>query len=160
MVKKEITITYQSVENDSELQPPQLQLLQAARSKAKQAYNPYSNFFVGSALLTNTGNVYQGFNIENAAYPVCICAERTALSAAIVAEPTAIITSIAVSTYKQDGANNKPASPCGVCRQFMAEIEFKQQQPMQVILGGQQGPIYIFSCVADFLPLGFNPTDL
>ena len=93
-------------------------LLQAARAAMKQAYAPYSHFKVGAALLTVSGDIFSGCNVENASYGLTNCAERTAIFTA-VAElgPKMIIEAIAV-------VNNQrlPCSPCGACRQVIFEF--------------------------------------
>ena len=89
-------------------------LIEAARDVRKLAYVPYSNYPVGAALLTSTGKLYTGVNIENAAFPVTICAERTAIFKA-VSEGERKFTAMAVVT-------NNGGSPCGSCRQVLAEF--------------------------------------
>ena len=90
-------------------------LISIAIENKKNSYSPYSSFRVSSVVLTKKGNIYKGVNIENAAYSVTLCAERSALSSAISAGDreidTIVITGDSTMTY-----------PCGVCRQFMAEF--------------------------------------
>ncbi|CAA9364133.1 MAG: Cytidine deaminase, partial [uncultured Chloroflexia bacterium] len=86
-------------------------LLEAAREVRERAYAPYSNFFVGAAVLCSSGKVYAGCNVENAAYPVGICAERSALSAAIAAGERDVVRLVVVAD------SPRPVSPCGMCRQ-------------------------------------------
>jgi len=93
-------------------------LLQAARAAMKQAYAPYSHFKVGAALLTSSGEVFSGCNVENASYGLTNCAERTAIFTAVAKlGPKMIIEAIAV-------VNNQrlPCSPCGACRQVIYEF--------------------------------------
>ena len=93
-------------------------LVGAASDARRNAYVPYSNFRVGVALLTKSGKVYTGCNIENVAYSPTICAERVALGTAIAAgEQPGDFEAIAVVTD-----NPYPSSPCGVCRQVMSEL--------------------------------------
>lgn len=89
-------------------------LLQRAQTAAKSAYNPYSKFSVGCALLTKTGNIYTGCNIENASYSVTICAERVAASQAVLAQDMQWEAIVVVSPER--------VSLCGVCRQFLHEF--------------------------------------
>lgn len=96
--------------------PDYVALMATAREARLQAYAPYSNFPVGAAVLTASGNVYRGCNIENAAYSPCICAERVALFSAYAAGERDIA-AIAVVTETAG-----PASPCGPCRQVIAEL--------------------------------------
>ncbi|MEI7035987.1 cytidine deaminase [Fulvimonas yonginensis] len=109
-------------------------LLQLARKAREQAYAPYSNFRVGAALLTRDGRRFTGCNVENAAYGLCNCAERTALFAAVAAgcRPGDFAT-LAV-TADTPG----PVSPCGACRQVMAEL---CDEDMPVLLGNLAGAV-------------------
>jgi cytidine deaminase len=160
-MSNKIIIEFANYASSNELAIPFKLLLEAARQAAHQAYNPYSKFYVGCAVATNTGKIYTGFNIENAAYSTTICAERTTLSSTITKEPQAIITAIAISTFKQDNKNDKPAFPCGTCRQFIAEIEDRNQKlPIPIILGGQIGEVLIFNSIKDLLPFSFTKSNL
>ena len=105
-----------------------------AEKAREKSYSPYSNITVGAALLTKSGKVYLGANIENAAYSPSVCAERVALFSAI-ADGERDFSAIAIAGGKRDEASRKCFSPCGVCRQVMAEFcapDFK------VILGGDE----------------------
>lgn len=104
-------------------------LLGMARTARGRAYVPYSRFPVGAALLCGSGKVYPGCNIENAAYSVCLCAERTALSAAIAAGEQEFVGMVVVA----DTA--RPVSPCGMCRQAL--VEFAPDMP--VLLANMHG---------------------
>jgi cytidine deaminase len=90
------------------------ELYRHARAVRQQAYAPYSEFYVGAALLTASGNVYVGCNIENAAYSPCLCAERAAVATAVAAGERQY-TAIAITA-------SKLSSPCGVCRQVLHEF--------------------------------------
>jgi cytidine deaminase len=105
-------------------------LLDAAWQAREHAHAPYSQFQVGAALLTTAGTVFGGCNVENAAYPVCLCAERGALSAAVAAglQPGGLVAAVVVT----DVAALTP--PCGACRQAL--IEFAQELP--VLLANRQ----------------------
>ncbi len=101
------------------------ELLTAALGAAKRAYAPYSHFCVGAALLTKSGAVYTGCNIENASYPATLCAERTAMSAAVAAGERDFEAIAIVGGREEDiaeGRANEECPPCGICRQFMAEF--------------------------------------
>lgn len=122
-------------------------LLTQARLARVQAYAPYSNFHVGAALMTHDGRTFNGCNVENAAYGLCNCAERTALFSAMAAgcEPGQFA-ALAVVADTPD-----PVSPCGACRQVMSEL---CGPDMPVLLGNLQGPAR-HTTVAALLPDSF-----
>jgi cytidine deaminase len=103
-------------------------LMLAAREAREQAYAPYSKFLVGAALLTRDGRTFRGCNVENAAYGLCNCAERTALFSAMAAgcRPGDFVRMAVVADTPG------PVSPCGACRQVMAEL---CDETMPVLLG-------------------------
>lgn len=92
-------------------------LKEKAKAVADKAYAPYSNFKVGCAILTESGHVYTGCNVENASYGITICAERTAITSAVAAEGKVKLKQVVVFTPTE-----KPATPCGVCRQTIKEF--------------------------------------
>ena len=100
-----------------------MELINAALSAMKNAYAPYSGFFVGAALLANDGEVYTGCNVENASYGATCCAERTAVFRA-VSEGKRSYRGIAVVGGK-GGSVSSFCTPCGICRQVMAEFAKK-----------------------------------
>ncbi len=137
-------------------------LLDRAWSARKQAYVPYSGFAVGAALLTAEGKVYTGCNIENAAYPVTCCAERTALFKA-VSEGERSFSAIAVVGGRQDdhfdgdaGSFSDACPPCGMCRQALSE--FCGSKPLYVIM--QDGEDVVSCELNRLLPYGFNKNNL
>lgn len=93
------------------------QLRHKAKEVADRAHAPYSKFKVGCALLTKSGNIYVGCNVENASYGLTTCAERNAIASAVGAEGKIAIEQVVVYTE-----TTKPASPCGVCRQVIYEF--------------------------------------
>lgn len=113
-----------------------------------QAYAPYSNYNVGSALLTESGKVYSGSNVENAAYPDSICAERVAVFKA-VSEGERDFQAIAVVT--SDGG-----SPCGSCRQVLFEFSPRAL----VLIANEAGNVVQEASVTDLLPGAFGPGNL
>ena len=126
------------------LTQPDLVLLAFAREIQERAYAPYSNFRVGAAIYTAYGETFQGVNIENAAYPATICAERAALAAAVSAGYKDI-TAIAVV-----GDSEAPTVPCGTCRQALAEFN----PEMRVIMGGQRDDVMVMT-LDELLPEAF-----
>ncbi|MBZ0296680.1 MAG: cytidine deaminase [Anaerolineae bacterium] len=123
-------------------------LVASASAALLQAYAPYSNYRVGAALLTRDGSVYTGCNVENAAYPATICAERTALVKA-VSEGQRQFDAIAVVT-------SNGGFPCGLCRQMLYEFSPK----MRVIVAEPTGKIIQEAKLSDLLPHGFGPSYL
>lgn len=97
------------------------ELITSAENARAKAYAPYSAFTVGAALLCDDGSIYNGVNIENASYPVGICAERAAFSAA-VSDGKRNFSAIAIVGGHKDKEAEKPCFPCGICRQFMSEL--------------------------------------
>ena len=125
-------------------------LMAKAIEARKLAYVPYSNFQVGAALLTESGKVYLGGNIENAAYSLCNCAERTALFKAF-SEGDKTYAAIAVAADTPQAV-----SPCGACRQVMAEL---CPPDMPVILTNLKGDVWE-TTVSALLPGAFTKEDL
>lgn len=130
-----------------DLRPDDISLLDAARGARLLAYAPYSGFLVGAAVRANDGRVFPGCNVENAAYGLCNCAERTALFSAIAAGlRPGQLTEMAVI-----GDTAGPISPCGACRQVMFELGGPQLRVLLANLQGQQR----LTTAAALLPDGF-----
>lgn len=123
-------------------------LLERAAQARTWAYAPYSNYQVGAALLTESGKIYDGVNVESAAYPSSMCAERVAIFKA-VSEGEREFVAIAVSTANA-------GTPCGGCRQVM--VEFSTTMP--VLIGDADGKLVYEMSVIDLLPGAFTPEDL
>lgn len=131
------------------LTPDQEAELAARASQARQwAYAPYSNYRVGAALLTASGKIYDGVNVENAAYPSTICAERTAVVKA-VSEGERDFVAIAVSS-------SNGGSPCGACRQVLAEFGLDTA----VLLVDDDETITQRTTLRKLLPDAFGPNAL
>jgi cytidine deaminase len=124
-------------------------LLAAAEKAKEKAYAPYSQFKVGAALLTEEGRLFTGCNIENAAYSLTNCAERTAVFSAVAAGYRKF-TAIAISSDSDDFI-----SPCGACRQVLVEFSSK----VKVIMGNNKGE-FITRTAEELLPLYFNDGSL
>jgi len=133
-------------------------LAETARAAAGRAYAPYSKFQVGAALRLSDGTVVSGNNQENASFPAGICAERTALHAAMSERPQAVVEVIAVMVPAAVG--NRPVPPCGICRQALAEQEQRQGRPMRVLLATASGPVYELASANALLPLSFDASFL
>lgn len=131
------------------------QLIPLAIEAMGRAYTPYSGFRVGAALLASDGMVYQGCNIENAAYTPTNCAERTAFFKA-VSEGQRTFDAICIVGGK-DGVLTDYTAPCGVCRQVM--MEFCNPETFRVILAKSESDYRTF-LLKDLLPMGFGPDNL
>jgi cytidine deaminase len=123
-------------------------LIDLANEARRRAYAPYSNYQVGAALRTKSGRIYTGCNVENAAFPHCMCAERVAIFKA-VSEGEKEFEVIAVAT-----ANG--GSPCGGCRQVMAEFGLDTI----VLIANGEGKLVKETTVGGLLPGAFMPADL
>jgi len=123
------------------------ELVAQATQARKRAYAPYSGYTVGAALLTKSGQIYTGCNVENAVYPLCTCAERVAVVKAVSAGEREF-EAIAVST-ENGGA------PCGSCRQTLREFG----EGIVVLIADASGA-YHETTVAELLPDSFSPEDL
>jgi len=127
---------------------PEDRLVHLASEAQKKAYAPYSGFSVGAALLSKDGRIFTGCNVENASFGLSMCAERNAVAAAVAAGAREL-TAIAIVT---SGA--APASPCGACRQVLAE--FGDFAVIQAGAGGERQR----ASVAELLPQAFSRDDL
>jgi cytidine deaminase len=129
---------------------PDYAALAAAAMEARgRAYAPYSHFLVGAAALSASGRIFLGGNIENAAYPMTICAERVALFSAYAAGEREIV-AVAVVTPTDD-----VASPCGACRQVIFELAPRSEVLLLNLAGAQR-----LVTPQDLLPYGFGPAQL
>ena len=155
MTSKEIKISYQEYETLDQLEPKDKELAQAAIEATALAYAPYSKFNVGAAVMFEDGVIVKGANQENAAYPSGICAERTALFYASASRPDKAMAEIAIAAQQNGELVERPVTPCGACRQVMAEYQTKGGHPMEILLiGGKK--IWKFGKVDDVLPLIFD----
>ena len=140
----------------SELSAEEQQLVSNAKSAFKTAYAPYSGFLVGASVLLENGEVINGSNQENVAYPSGLCAERVALFYAGAKYPNIKVNTIAVSVLSKNFEVTDVISPCGACRQVMAEYEDKQDNPIKVILHSPTDKVLIANRVEDLLPFMFK----
>jgi cytidine deaminase len=124
------------------------ELIDRARAAMANSYAPYSNYAVGAALLTKSGKIFDGVNVENAAYPLSMCAERSAIFKA-VSDGEREIEAIVIAT-------DNGGSPCGGCRQVMAEFGLDAQ----VLTVDIDGNVILDTTVGGLLPEAFRPEDL
>ncbi len=135
-------------------------LMARAIAARKKAYAPYSNFYVGAALLLDNGKIITGSNQENASYPSGLCAERTAIFYAGAKYPKAKVLTMAISAASQNQPTNSPIPPCGACRQSIAEYEVKQQTPIEIYFMGKTGKVVKSQSLSNLLPLIFDKSML
>jgi cytidine deaminase len=127
------------------------ELLARARAMRQKAYAPYSRFLVGAAVLAG-GQVYDGANVENASYGLCVCAERNAVFAAVLAGQREIsVCAVATGT-------SPPGAPCGMCLQTLREFT-TNPAALRVLLTNDDGAVVPYT-LAQLLPHGFGPADL
>ena len=148
---------YESVE---ELDEEDRKLIHQARQSVMSAYAPYSRFNVGAAVLLENGKVMLGNNQENASYPIGLCAERVAVFAAAANYPGIKIKAIAITALSKQFLIDKPITPCGACRQAIAEYEHRYKNPIRLIMIGETGNVLIADSIKHFLPYQFNGDDL
>ena len=155
MTNKEIKISYMEYDSIEQMNPEDRELAQAAINATKHSYAPYSKFNVGAAVMLEDGEIITGSNQENAAYPSGLCAERTAMFCASANRPDKAMTKIAVAAGQDGKLCDSPATPCGACRQVMAQYQTKGGRNMEIILvGGKR--IWKFEKVDDILPFIFD----
>jgi cytidine deaminase len=158
--KIEIPFTVEEFDSTEELTAIHQQLLEEAGKAAKNAYAPYSNFNVGAALVLEDGTIITGNNQENAAYPSGLCAERVAVFAAGAQHPGKKIKTVAITAFSSELDVNSPIAPCGACRQVLAEYEKRYESPIEIVLKGETGKIFLIQSASSLLPLIFNRKSL
>ena len=155
-MKKELHFSYETLKSISELNEVDRILAENAFEAMDKAYAPYSKFNVGAALKLKTGDIIQGNNQENIAFPSGLCAERVALFYAGAKYPGVEIETLCIVAKGDLVSKSHILSPCGSCRQVMLESENRQKNPIRVILINQDGTILIVNSAKDFLPFGFG----
>ncbi len=129
-----------------------LELVNKAKEARKLSYSPYSNFAVGAAVLTKSGKVYLGANVENSAYPLCMCAERNAIYHAYMeGEKKEDLVALALIAD-----TDEPCSPCGACRQVISEL-LPRSTP--IIMANMKGDVRETN-IDELLPFAFSGDDL
>ena len=160
MIKHTLTVAYTEVSKQSQLEEEDSKLLKDAWEACDSAYAPYSQFHVGAAVRLGNDKVFKGNNQENAAYPSGICAERVAVFSAAATYPGVQIKTIAVVARTKAFNLANPVTPCGACRQVMAEYEMLSGKPIRIILQGNSEKIWIIDGIANLLPLMFHGGEL
>ena len=141
MKEQTLNIQYQVAQLD-ELSDIEQQLVKKAMEATNNSYANYSHFHVGAA------------NQENAAFPSGLCAERSAIFGAQSNYPKQAITTLAIAARNENGFLKSPISPCGACRQVILEMEDRYQQPVRILLYGENC-IYCLHSIKDLLPFSF-----
>lgn len=155
MRKFDVSAEITEYDSRAELSPQEQELVEKAHDAASHAYAPYSKFHVGAALLLENGIVVTGNNQENMAYPSGLCAERVAIFAASAQYPGVPVKSIAIVCRSGEFEVDRPLSPCGACRQVMAEYEMMHGKSIRVILTGEKGKVQAIDSIKQLLPLMF-----
>lgn len=157
---KKITIeTLITVLNHEELTQDEKSLIAKAREQVQKAYAPYSNFFVGAAVLLENDEIFTGSNQENSAYPSGLCAERVAMFYANAQCPNVAVKLLAITAFTNGDFLEEPITPCGSCRQVLLETENRFGKDITVILDGKN-LVYKLHKVAQLLPLSFGKESL
>jgi cytidine deaminase len=138
------------------------QLIEAARTAARNAYAPYSRFAVGAAVLLDDGSVVTGANFENASYGLSLCAETVALAAANAQGRLRDVVSIAVvgGMIGDEGPGDIAVLPCGRCRQVINEAAQAGKREILLYCAGPRGGAITTHKLSDLLPYAFGPADL
>lgn len=155
MTDREINIKYLEYGSIEEMNPEDRELAAEALKAMSGAYAPYSHFHVGAAVRMSNGQIVRGANQENAAFPSGLCAERTAMFSASARYPDKDMQSIAIAGGVMGRLAREPVTPCGACRQVMAQYQAKSGKPMSVIMMSAD-KIWKFDKVDDILPLIFD----
>lgn len=155
-MNKKLTIDYQEFEHWSALTEGEQELVQKAYAICEKAYAPYSNFKVGAVAVLEDGTEIAGNNQENIAYPSGLCAERVALFFAGANHPDKAVEKLVIVAKGDLVKPDDCISPCGSCRQVIAETEFRQKQSMRVMLVSESGRTFIFEKGTDLLVFAFG----
>lgn len=161
-MSKKISFSVEIEEFDSmdELSEKDRMLMATAVDSAGSAYAPYSNLYVGAAVLLENGEIVAGNNQENVAYPSGLCAERVALFTAGAHFPNIPVKAIAITAQSDSFDISEPLAPCGACRQVMVEYEKKYNKKIRMILRGETGKIWTIKSINDILPFSFSSDKL
>ena len=155
-MQKEYSFKFQLYPNLESLPTIDISVVNKAFEAMEKAYAPYSKFKVGAALLLEDGQIIQGNNQENIAYPSGLCAERIALFHANAQFPEIAVELICIVAKGDLMPISQLISPCGACRQVMLESENRQNKPIRIILVNQDNRILCIDSVQNLLTFGFG----
>ncbi|MFA5417245.1 MAG: cytidine deaminase [Bacteroidales bacterium] len=157
---KSITIKIEEYTADEALSAEDSALLAKAEVALKGSYAPYSEFHVGAAVKLANGETVLGSNQENAAYPSGMCAERVALFHAQSTFPGVPVLAVAITARSDRFTTTYPVTPCGACRQVMAEVEKGQKEVIRVVMRGAEGITQAVVGIDQLLPMLFHEEKL
>lgn len=155
-MKKKINFTYEFYASIDEAPEPDQMIIREAKKAQKKAYAPYSEFRVGSALELSDGTIIHGSNQENKAYPDGLCAERTALFAYGANHADQKIIRLGIVGDGELLNDKGVLSPCGSCRQVMAEFTMRQQDAFEIVMLNGDGTMIKVYSINELLPLTFG----
>ncbi len=156
MQEKTLTISFLVYPSLEDLPPKDRDLARRAQDSQDYSYAPYSNFRVGAAVRLDDGTIAGNGNQENAAYSMCLCAERAVLATAKSIAPNMKVKAIAVTA----SPSSQLVSPCGACRQALYETEVVQNHPIRIILQGSEDQWLVFESARSLIPFPFGPENL
>lgn len=157
---REIKVSYEEYDHLSECNPEDILLIERAKEAIHNSYAPYSLYQVGAAIELSNGEILSAANQENVAYPSGICAERNVLFYAQSKYPDAYVKAIAVTAVFNGSPLSEPVTPCGACRQVMAEYETRHGFSMKIIMASDSGKVYITHGIESLMPLLFKADNL
>lgn len=156
MKSKKIQIEYKHFTKDDELPKHISEIIEKSKEAVQNAYAPYSKFKVGAAVRLASGKIVLGNNQENIAYPSGICAERVALFSAGALYPTEKVIQLAIASEGDFIDEKALLSPCGACRQVMAEVIKRQGCSFELIILNPDNSVLLFNKAEDLMPLLFG----
>jgi cytidine deaminase len=155
-MQNELILRYESFSSQNELTNDEQVYIKKAFEGCDKSYSPYSNFKVGACVVLENGEFVVGSNQENIAYPSGLCAERTVLFYAGASFPGVSIKALVIVAKGDLIASDAKLSPCGSCRQVMAENQLRQEKPFPIILVNMDGSITKFTSIHSLLPFVFG----
>lgn len=155
MEKRSMALNFE-IQTEQEFDPETAMLVNAAKQATDNSYAPYSGFSVGAALLLEDGSIVTGCNQENAAFPSGLCAERTALFAAGASHPDKAVRAMAIAARDSHGFTASPVTPCGACRQVIAETSSRYRRPIRLTMYGTSHSITVDNAADTLLPFRFG----
>ncbi len=159
MKEKQFSFAYKEYQEE-DLSAEDRRLLREAERSATDSYAPYSQFHVGAAIRLDNGKIVAASNQENVAYPSSLCAERVAAFYASSSYPGVPFDTIAVTAFADNFQMDAPVTPCGACRQVLAEYEKSSGRKLRVIMKGASGKILEVNSVKSLLPFTFEESKL